>query len=117
VDELMAGLAKPEHSPVTGYAYVWRYRARPGAEAAFEEAYGRDGAWVRLFSSDDDYLGTLLLKDRGRSRGYLTVDRWASRASFESFRAEHKAEWDALDRQCEELTELEQEVGQYAVIE
>jgi quinol monooxygenase YgiN len=50
------------------------------------------------------------LNDPGR---YLTLDLWVSRAAYEKFRADHAAEYRAIDAQCEALTEHEAEVGRF----
>ena len=95
------------------YIYLWRFVVRPGSEAAFEAAYGPDGEWVRLFREADGYLGTWLLRDQAAPYTYLTVDRWASREAWESFRAARSADWEAIDRRCQALTEREEEIGRH----
>jgi heme-degrading monooxygenase HmoA len=95
------------------YVYIWRFVVRPGSEAAFEAAYGPDGEWVRLFREADGYLDSQLLKDQADPRTYLTIDRWTSRAAWEAFRAARAAEWDAIDRRGEDLTEREEEIGRF----
>ena len=44
-----------------GYVYVWEFVVAPEQAGAFEEAYGPEGEWVRLF--------------RG-GRGYRWSGRW-----------------------------------------
>lgn len=95
------------------YVYIWRFVVRPGSEAAFEAAYGPDGEWVRLFREADGYLGTQLLRDQADPRTYLTIDRWTSRVAWEAFRAARAADWDAIDRRGEDLTEREEELGRF----
>ena len=95
------------------YVYVWRFRVRTGAEADFEAAYGPDGEWVRLFRQADGYLGTDLLHDMTDPRGYLIIDRWTTRQAWKEFRNARADEWDAIDRRCQALTELEEELGQF----
>lgn len=99
------------------YVYVWRYAVRPGSEAAFEAAYGPDGEWVRLFRDGDGYLDTLLMRDLEVPGAYLTVDRWASRADFDGFRSAQHDAWEALDARCALLTDREDEIGHYEVIQ
>jgi heme-degrading monooxygenase HmoA len=95
------------------YVYIWRFRVRSGADADFEAAYGPDGEWVRLFRQADGYLGTDLLRDRTDPRAYLTIDRWTTRHAWEEFRNARAEEWDALDRRCQALTEVEEEIGEF----
>jgi heme-degrading monooxygenase HmoA len=99
------------------YAIVWELRPRPGREEEFERAYGPEGDWARLFRRAEGYLGTELLRDPAGPGRYLTIDRWASRAAFAAFKRAHGAEYEALDRACEGLTERESSLGSFENIE
>jgi heme-degrading monooxygenase HmoA len=88
-----------------------------GQESEFERAYGPSGERALLFRRDAGYLGTELLRHSDdESREYLTLDRWASRAAYESFRARWSGEYRRLDRRLEELTEEEALVGAFEVL-
>lgn len=100
-----------------GYTYIWIFDVAEGAEAEFERAYGPDGEWVRLFRRSRGYRGSVLLRDLDEPRRYVTMDRWASAAAFERFRAEHAAPFEALDRRCQALTVAETRLGRYAPAE
>jgi len=93
-----------------GHVILWEFRVKPGSEAAFEAAYGSEGDWARLFRRDPGFRGTELLRV-ATARGYLTIDRWASRAAFESFQKRHRKEYEALDRMLSKLTERETPLG------
>jgi heme-degrading monooxygenase HmoA len=95
------------------YVRVWRFRPLPNRMAAFEEVYGPEGDWARLFRTADGFLGTTLLKRNGEPAEYLTVDRWVSAQAYDAFRRTRHEEFTALDRRCEALTALEQEIGSY----
>ena len=95
------------------YVRVWRFRPLPNRVAAFEEAYGPEGDWARLFRTADGFLGTTLLKRNGEPAEYLTLDRRVSPEAYEAFRRARGNEFSALDRRCEALTALEEEVGSY----
>jgi len=95
------------------YVRVWRFRPLPNRVAAFEEAYGSEGDWARLFRTAEGFLGTTLLKGKGESAEYLTLDRWVSTQAYQTFRQERDDEFTALDRECESLTGLEEEIGEY----
>ena len=73
----------------------------------FEQAYGPEGEWVRLFRRDARYRGTRLLRDVGRERVYVTMDMWESREAYEEFRKKYAAEYTEIDRKCDGLTENE----------
>ena len=101
-------------SSTDGYVYVWEFRVAPGREADFVAAYGPSGAWAALFRRADGYVETLLLQDRAVPGRFVTVDRWRSGRDHDAFVAAFRAEYDALDRACEALTEHEASLGSYA---
>jgi heme-degrading monooxygenase HmoA len=69
------------------YVLLWRFRPLMGREREFERAYGPSGEWARLFERGEGYLGTELLQRSEDPREYLAVDRWASGAAYDAFRA------------------------------
>jgi|HubBroStandDraft_4_1064222.scaffolds.fasta_scaffold234247_1 hypothetical protein len=96
-----------------GYLVIWEFRVRPGMEKRFEEVYGSEGDWVRLFLRDKEFIGTELIRNLKGFGGYLTLDFWMSQTGYESFRARHAADYEVLDASCEALTESERELGSY----
>lgn len=98
------------------YVVLWKFRVRQGAERGFVEMYGAAGAWATLFRSSPGFLGTELLRDVEGARRYVTIDRWHSRESYDSFRREKQAEYDALDREGEHLTDVEALVGDFMTV-
>jgi hypothetical protein len=40
------------------FVVVWQFEIAEEKIAAFESAYGADGAWAHLFRSSPDYQGT-----------------------------------------------------------
>ena len=103
-------------APVTaaGYAALWEFEVPPANQAEFEAQYGPDGSWVRLFRRASGYLGSELLRDRSDPLRYLTIDRWESADAWRTFRREHAAEYERLDRELEGLTAREAPLGEYA---
>ena len=97
------------------FAVIWKFEIAEDNIAAFEAAYGPEGAWAQLFRASADYLGTELLRDAYVSGSYLTIDRWTSEEAFRAFRKEHDAAYEKLDRQCDALTGRETRVGAYTV--
>lgn len=89
---------------------VWRYDVRAESTEDFARIYGPDGAWARLFSRADGFVGTELYKAVDRPSRYLTVDAFADDASWQRFLLEHRVAYDDLDRQTSELTLAEQEL-------
>jgi len=98
----------------SGYLVVWQFRPRLGAERRFEKTYAPLGPWARLFATAEGFVRTELNRDLKDSERYLTLDFWASKEAYESFRVKHAAEYAAIDRECEALTAEEKLVGEFA---
>jgi heme-degrading monooxygenase HmoA len=86
------------------FQILWQFDATEEQAAAFAEAYGPAGAWVRFFEGAEGYLGTELFRRTVSPPCFLTLDRWATRKAYEAFRRERAAEYTALDAACEGLT-------------
>lgn len=99
--------------PKWGFMIAWEFRPRPGVEQRFEEAYGPQGVWARFFAKGEGFIATELNRDLNDYGRYLTLDLWTSKAAYESFRARHLAEYQAIDEKCEALTEQEIELGRF----
>jgi heme-degrading monooxygenase HmoA len=97
------------------FVVVWQFEIAEEKVAAFEAAYGAEGAWARLFKASPEYLGTELLRDAFIDGRYLTIDRWESEEAFRAFRKDHDAEYEALDRECDALTSGETRIGAFTV--
>ena len=96
---------------MAGYLYVWEFRVRKGAEAAFREAYGAEGPWVQLFRRAPGYLRSELHHDREQPDRFVTLDYWESEEAWQAFRARFAAEYEAIDARCEALTLSEARIG------
>jgi len=92
---------------------VWEFRVGEGAAPAFEERYSPRGGWAKLFAKAGGYERTVLLRDEADPGRYLTIEVWRDRASFEAFRRDFAAEYQALDRESEALTECERCLGRF----
>lgn len=97
------------------FVVVWQFEVTEEHVAAFEAAYGADGAWAQLFRASPEYHGTELLKDAYVPGAYLTIDRWSGEEAFRAFRRAHDEEYETLDRSCDALTERETRIGAYVV--
>jgi heme-degrading monooxygenase HmoA len=98
------------------YVVLWRFRPLKDRESEFERAYGPSGEWTRLFQQGEGYLSTELLQRYDDTREYLVLDRWASRAAYETFRARFGSEYRRLDSRLEELTEEEARLGSFETL-
>jgi heme-degrading monooxygenase HmoA len=101
------------HPASWGYIIAWEFRPKRGAKELFERAYGPHGLWARLFAQGEGFIATELNRDLNDATRYLTLDLWVSREAYERFRAEHSGEYEAIDAQCEALTEQEKELGRF----
>jgi heme-degrading monooxygenase HmoA len=99
--------------PVANFTAIWEFHVKPEARSQFERIYGPDGDWAQLFRRSPEYCGTTLLQDRDHPERYLTLDHWASRDALAQFKREHHADYAALDKKCESLTEKETFVGDF----
>jgi heme-degrading monooxygenase HmoA len=95
------------------FVALWEFEVKPGCQQRFEEAYGPEGDWARLFRRHPHYHETRLVRDALRPGVYLTMDFWSSRQSYETFMEEHKDEYQAIDSEGEELTVSERKIGWY----
>jgi heme-degrading monooxygenase HmoA len=98
---------------VLGYAIIWEFVVPPAKMAAFEAAYGTDGAWTHLFRQAFGFIEVKLLRCEDQAGRYLTIDRWASVTAFEDFKRLYAAEYQALDAQLEGLASTEVRVGAF----
>jgi heme-degrading monooxygenase HmoA len=92
---------------------MWEFVVRPGKEAEFEKIYGPEGDWAQCFSKAGGYCGTELCRDLSEPGRFVTSDFWMSQEAYETFKAQHAAEYRALDQKCESLTEDEREIGKF----
>jgi heme-degrading monooxygenase HmoA len=96
-----------------GYAYLWEFLVQPTRQADFERHYAPDGSWAALFRQAGGYIGTQLLRDRSNRLRYITIDRWTGIESYRVFRVKFAEQYEALDRQCAELSTHEAPLGEY----
>jgi len=99
------------------FVILWEFTAKSGAEIEFENAYGPGGSWVQLFKTAQDYVGTEFYRDLDKPRFYVTVDRWRSKGAYETFRDEHRGEYQIIDEKCRALTDEERHVGSFIDIQ
>lgn len=92
---------------------IWEFLVKAGSESRFEQVYGSDGDWVRLFRRGVGHLSTDLYRDAKTARRYVTVDRWGSLPAYEAFRRQFAEEHMLLDEACESLTEKETPLGSF----
>jgi heme-degrading monooxygenase HmoA len=92
---------------------IWEYQVKLEKGSEFERVYSPNGAWARLFKNGSGFLGTELLQSDQKPDVYVTIDRWDSRESYETFLAQWKAEYNQLDEQCEGMTVYEKRINSF----
>ncbi len=95
------------------YVSIWEFTVKKGCEAQFEERYGPEGEWARLFRRDASYLGTELHRDIAVPGRYVTVDHWVSKEACDAFREAWASEYQELDEACQALTVIETLLGSF----
>jgi heme-degrading monooxygenase HmoA len=95
-----------------GFLVIWQFQVREEMETRFERIYGARGNWVQLFSQDDAYVRTELVRE-SNSASYLTLDFWTSETAYDAFRKQHREEYRTLDLKCDGMTETEREIGRF----
>jgi heme-degrading monooxygenase HmoA len=93
------------------YAVIWRYKVRPQAIDEFEQAYGPQGDWVRLFKLDKGFMNSELLRSTQEPDAFVTIDRWVSRDHFMAFLQRLGDAYAALDARMAGLTLMEMRLG------
>lgn len=104
-------LAQPSKVVVAEYVYVWEFHVAASRQQEFEHHYGSKGTWATLFRLHPGYIDTTLLQDRANPLRYVTIDRWRSLEAYHAFRAQFSAQYDELDRRCQDLTIQEVSLG------
>lgn len=99
------------------FVIVWQFRVRPERLSEFLSANSPGGDWEGLFRRGDGFLSAELLRDERDETRFLTIDRWTSREARDRFRLRFGAEYDDLDRRCEDLTLEETHVGDFSLPE
>ncbi len=99
--------------PVATFTTIWEFQVKPEARSQFESIYGPNGDWAQLFRRSPEYRETTLLQDPNRPGRYFTLDQWTSREALHQFKREHMADYAALDKKCEGLTDNELHVGDF----
>lgn len=96
---------------------VWEFRVRPERLSEFLSANAPGGDWERLFRRGEGFLSVELLRHERDETRFITIDRWASREAREGFRLQFRAEYEDLDRRCEDLTLEETPIGDFSLSE
>jgi heme-degrading monooxygenase HmoA len=92
------------------FAAVFLYEVDTDGHDAFQSVYGPEGEWATFFAPGEGYLGTELLRSGDR---YLLIDRWRTRAEYETFLADHADEYARRNADARRLWRREEDVGRF----
>ncbi|MCB0278323.1 MAG: antibiotic biosynthesis monooxygenase [Calditrichaeota bacterium] len=95
------------------YMYMWEYFVRPEYQEEFEQIYGPDGEWVKLFKKAEGYISTDLYQDQDQPLRYVTTDFWESKKHSEAFRNDFAYDFKKLDDKGELYTVGEEFLGDF----
>ena len=99
------------------FTCIWEFEVPAATASEFRRHYGPGGSWVTLFRSDSAFIETLLLHDPSRQGRYVTIDRWQSAEAYRLFRQNFSAQYQAIDRICEGLTNRETNLGSFLIVD
>ena len=99
------------------FVILWEFEVKYGYQTGFENAYGLQGPWVKLFRHDPHYRGTQLLRDSLREGIYFTLDFWDSETDYQNFQKENREVYAETDRETESLTVSERLIASFPVAE
>jgi heme-degrading monooxygenase HmoA len=95
------------------YFSIWQYEVVKGKEKLFEQIYGPEGDWVRMFEQGIGYCRTTLIRNRSQNSVYVTIDEWESLEKYREFHQKYKERYGEIDQLCSELTVSEVHLGEY----
>ena len=92
---------------------VWEFRIRPEQQQTFEQYYGGDGHWVKLFQHSSAFVATSCARDVEDPLRYLVTDMWNSLEAYQDFKQAYRIEYEQMDKICEAFTVEEKYWGTF----
>ncbi len=99
------------------FLIVWEYMARKDRVEEFVELYRPDGDWVELFRRSPGFVSTTLMRDVRHPHRFVIADRWNSEESYEAFKRDFAADYQALGARGERLHRAEHLIGRFDFVE
>jgi heme-degrading monooxygenase HmoA len=97
------------------FVILWEFEVKPRSEERFQNAYGPEGPWVRLFQRDRHFRGTQLHRDYSRPLYYFTIDLWDSESAYNNFLAANRAAYEEIEQVGHALTVHERRVLAFTI--
>jgi heme-degrading monooxygenase HmoA len=92
---------------------IWEFQVQKGKRRLFERYYSGKGKWAALFRKGTGYQGTFLFRDVDAPNRYFLADVWENLRSFRNFKRRFAAQYQTLDKKCEEFTLEEHCLGYF----
>ena len=92
---------------------IWEYDVFSEHVLNFKQAYCSDGDWVKLFQKADGFIETVLIEDINNKTKFITIDKWNSSESYNTFKANFKSEYTKMDTVFESFTKSENHIGSF----
>jgi len=98
------------------FIVVWKYTVSREKRDAFQNAYGKNGIWSKLFSTSDKYQGALLHQSMEEANTYFIIDQWVSQADYDHFMLNHNDTYQKISKLLEHLYDKEEKTGAFELV-
>ena len=98
------------------FVAIWKYEVKEDSIKKFEDLYGQEGKWVKLFKENAGYLMTEFIKNMTQPYVYITIDKWETYTHYQNYLNKNKINIDKIDAEGEEFTENETKIGWFETV-
>jgi len=98
------------------FVAVWKYEVKEESIKKFEDLYGQEGKWVKLFNENAGYLVTEFIKNIYQPYVYITIDKWESRYHYQNYLDKNENKIMEIDAEGEDLTLNEDKIGWFETV-
>lgn len=98
------------------FVAIWKYEVKEDSIKKFDDLYGQEGKWVKLFKENAGYLMTEFIKNTNQPNVYFTIDKWESYTHYQNYLNKNEIAIDKIDAEGEELTKNETKIGWFETV-
>lgn len=99
------------------YTVIWKYVVQDSTRRTFEQEYGTNGTWYKLFSKSPNYRGSVLHRSDEHPDTYILIDKWTSKEAYEAFKKSNAEVYGSLSKKFEGLYTEETKIGGFQSLE
>ena len=99
------------------FVAVWKYEVKEESIEKFEDLYGQNGKWVKLFKENAGYLMTEFVASLSDNSVYITIDKWESNHHYQNYLDKNKNKILEIDVEGEEFTLNETKIGWFETVD